>query len=391
MKRLLNRADTNIDKLIESYNNAPSSFFLSTWNCEIIEDFKDPQLICSIIEQSNKNNALYKYFFWDELDKKKFISFCTHKYNVVIPADNLTLASNGTSSIFLTLRYLRQTHKNVCILTPNYFTTINLLFDFNYNVFNECIINNGKVFFNQDDFIDDLNRFSIDLLILINPLFATGINILQILNKKLIKYINKNKITVLIDNMYGGMEWECDLNIFDILTYKKIVNLNNYILIDSPAKRLLLNGCKFSIILSNIAEFNMMIEKDSVSYIGSMASSQIALYNNLFTIEFQPQINRLLNNTISIAKQNYEFIKNYTRGSMLNLIPCHSGYFCLAYCKKRHIDDLDNSIDILTNYNLFTIPHSRYIMNDDDYYYFRINLLLDITSIIESLSKLIQK
>ncbi len=391
MKKV-NRYDTSIDNLYDTYIKNNNAIFISNWDIDYDLIDCNANLINKINENSIADNNIFKYYFWtdDFKIKKIFCDFLKNIYNEVILEDNVTITSNGTSSLFLSLIVLRKKIKNVCVLSPNYFTTINVLFDLNFKVYNEQIIESNAYKLNVN-FAREVVENNIELILVSNPLFGTGYEIFNIFNEEIIKLINERQIIVLCDNMYGGMNWKQNIEVFDINSYRNIVKFKKYIFLESPSKRVFLNGAKFCTLISNIKAFNSYLESLSVNYIGSMSALQISSYKEIYNPQNHVTIINNINKNMSIAKKNYLLLCSFFDNTQIKVLYCESGYFCLLSLQKNDLDDNEISMFILKNYNILTIPHSRYLLNDSINYYFRINLLIDISQTIYYFSKLLKK
>lgn len=390
--KLLKKIDTSIDFIYEEQYKSKEKLFLSTWDIELNEIEKTPFLISKIEKGACINNDYYKYFFWNDQGlKEHFQKYIKKIHNISIEPKKFTISTNGSSAIYMSLSILRRKFQNVCIISPNYFTSINILNELKFNIYYESIIERGEFHFNSKKFKKELFDNKIELVLITNPIFSTGINFLSFLDKDLLDFINENNIFILIDNMYGGMEWQERNAIFDYHTYQIIQKIKNYIFLESPIKKFFLNGAKFCIIISSNKEISNNIEKESVIYIGSMAASQINAYKEFYNIKNAKKLNEILCKNIKVAEKNYQMLKLFLKNTNFNLMECKSGFFCLAYIKKKYTDDILNSLDISSHYDILTIPHSRYLLDDENFYYFRINLLANIENIVTSLSKKILK
>ena len=367
--------------------NAP--IFLSDWD----SDYNSVQMPTLKIDNSSLS-AMQKYYFWtDEWNFRESIqNFFTSQYNYSLSTDKFAIGTNGTASIMLALTALKEAGKRCAlIITPIYFSTLNLLDELEFEV----------VEFNlspKNDFVIDAQAIEqtiinnrVDVLIVTNPIFGTGIEISIPILEELSNICNSFDICLLMDYVYGGLPWAIEnprYYIFNLPVYKAISSAEQYIFIESISKRVFLNGAKFALVFSN-PRLMRRILRLSVFMAGSMSLQQVSLVPQLYSNTSVPALTELITENAITAHNRYRMLKCLLSDSQIRLSNACNGYFALASIpKKLHKDDIEYAMSILNKTGVLTTPHSRYLLSEDNTYSFRINLLLNKNELIEGMSML---
>ena len=362
--------------------------FLSDWD----SDYTSIQM--PTLKINSSLSALQKYYFWtDEWNFRESIQvFFTRQYNYSLSTDEFAIGTNGTASIMLALTALKEAGKRCAlIVTPVYFSTLNLLDELEFNV----------VEFNlssKNDFVIDTQAIElaiiknrVDVLIVTNPIFGTGIEVSIPTLEELSNICNNFNVCLLMDYVYGGLPWAIeDLRyyIFNLPVYKAISSAEQYIFIESISKRVFLNGAKFALVFSS-PRLMRRILRLSVFMTGSMSLQQVSLVPQLYSNTSVPALTELIAENATNAYNRYSMLRRLLSDSQIQLSKASYGYFALASIPKpQHRDDMEYAISILNKTGILTTPHSRYLLNEDSTYSFRINLLLSKNELIEGMSML---
>ena len=268
--------NTNIDSLIELIND--ETIFLSSW------DKSEPELEFpdEIIEKALEESKNYKnrYAFSDEFDSLKPVYFLNATKNNY-PKNNkkISLLSNGTSTILLTLYSLKERlgELKVLLVTPVYYTYIKILLKMKVETHFVQVDLNNDLSLPIDEIKKSIINNKINLLILNDPLFGTGISVKENEYLKLNEICHDLNCNILIDYIYGGMEWNKPAKILNEFLLPLCINNEHMILLESISKRVFLNGVKNAIIIANEDMINI-IEKNSVYLVGSMAFLQVNMF-----------------------------------------------------------------------------------------------------------------
>ena len=133
----MKRFQTSIKSLMQAQKqykdeNGNKAIFLSDWDSDY-KSIKIPNMIYNNCDELK----LQQYYFWtDECNYKENVqNFFSSQFHHNLSMDTFTIGSNGTSCIMLSLMALKELGKQCAlIITPIYFSTLNLLDELDFNV-----------------------------------------------------------------------------------------------------------------------------------------------------------------------------------------------------------------------------------------------------------------
>ena len=164
----------------------------------------------------------------------------------------------------------------------------------------------------------------------------------------------------------------------------------NYFIVDSLPKKLFLNGVKFSLLFSN-PENVAYLENLSLFIEGSMTAEQFKNYYHCYNENNSIIINSIINDYIRQSQNTYKLIHSFLLDSKtLKILCADSGIFALIGMRRSKPieEDMNFAKLLIKECGVFVTPHSRYKFFDNSWFYFRINLLLNKDTLIESLAKI---
>lgn len=363
-------------------------FFISNWSDELPLNVDYASLLRKSFSRI-KDTDLKKYYFStdDNNYKSTIIKYYEESYNLCIGDNNFTLVPNGTSALYLILRYLRNNMNNVLALSPCYFSTTEALNDLNFEITYYPFIALNT--FNLDDLRNAIILNKIQILVITDPIFGTGISLDMNTYTILLDLCKELNLVVIFDRLYATSQWNEEDHIFDKVFYQLVKQkTQKYFIVDSISKRLLTNGVKICIIYGNTKDIPI-IEQMSVYMTGSFCTLQDSFYKTLYMLENRSIINNSIKNTLEIAQNTFHLINSFLLGKDMYISNADSSYFALIGI-PRHIvknkDDMSIAKQFITEKGIFLTPHSRYNYYDNDWFQFRINLLLEPAKIISTLS-----
>lgn len=382
-----------VSQTVHEYTNLnhKSPFFISDWdsNTNIISRPKN------ILEDSLKKSLdnMDKYFFIeDDFGKDSNIRFFNN-FNVTLDRNSFLIGPNASLMLTTALIALKDIGiKNLLIILPVYFSIPQILriLDIKFIQY-DTIFPEYQLDFEKIKIL--LQQNPIDGIFITDPFYGSGINVSLNFYSKLINYLNKTDIYLIVDYARGAMKWKHNTTtyIFDFELYNTLKKANNFIFIESVSKRIFANGFKNSLLFSN---YNIIqkIRKLGDCFIGSMSAGQMEFLNNLYRISNISTVNDMIKKNINNAKKHFELIKTLLLGTDISYTVPTDGNYILIGIPKNHYKntaDIDIFKKILYNFNIYTLPQSLYAHEDISYYIFRVNLLLDIEAIIIALQELL--
>ena len=385
--------NTNIDKLIVEYEKNYNNIFLSDCNKpHCIPNF-DQTISKKALKDSLEN--INEYFFIDEMEnlKKWFCRQIIRSEKIEVMPSYFAITSNGTSSAMLSLQTLNMTEGiRPILLTPIYFSYINLLKSMGTDIEYYQIIKDGNLNINYLELIDTIAKTNSNILILNDPIFGSGIPITNDIYKRLISICDKYHMILFVDYVYGGMEWNSRPSLANSFLINSIQDGKPIIYIDSISKRLFTNGIKNSLVFAN-SEIIDKIERLAVYTTGCITAPQVSYFKELYNNENYEIITDTIENNIVMAKNNYSLISTLITYTDFYISNCESGYYCLLNIPYTLFETKNNmkiADSILKSLGILTIPHDRYLYFDDSYYSFRINLTIDKEKLLISIDKLLR-
>lgn len=383
---LPNNFNTSIHEILEYANK--DTFFISDWNKESdILNFEISNI--NLPEQYHTQKNIY--FFSDEFQniKENYAPFvlCGKKFKPISP-EHFSIVSNCTIAGFLTL-YCISKQKNefsALILAPTYFSHIRILQDIGASIYYLNCYNNENI---VNEIYEIINHNKIDVIIATEPLFGTGVSLSENAFYEINEICNKYKIYFLIDYTYGGMKWDDYIGAQETF-FINLTNNKYTILIESVCKRIFLNGIKHGIIIAD-TQIIKEIEEISVYTAGCLSEQQILVYKHLYSSTTQNYITETINNNNKHYASNYVLVKILLANFPFEISLCDCGYFCLiGILKNSQMSNMSIAKNILLSTNILTIPHDRYIFNNNKYYYFRINLAVSQDKLISAMQTLLK-
>ncbi len=385
--------DNTIDILLEAAleykkktNKLP--FFISDWN-------PDKTNLITLNHNffiSKYSNHDYLYSIDDVGYKKSFINYCAKNNNQML-ANAFTLFSNATLALYHVFNYLKMNNRNnILAFTPCYFTNESSIHNLQLNLsFFECI---DFKYFNEIEFIKHIKLKKINAILISDPIYGVGKSIDISTYKSIIKICKEHKLSIVIDYAYGNMLWQEANHIFNFELFKILSNGDiDFYLVDSLPKKLFYNGLKFAMLFS-LPQNIKKLEQTSIYIQGTITANQLNFYNNCYKINNVALLNTTINSYINKAQNTYKLLKNIIQqNSNSCILDSDSSIFSLVGISRKNIkkDDMNFAKSMIKDNGIFLTPHSRYNFYDDDFFYFRINLLKDTHEILSNLIKLLMK
>ena len=385
----VNNYSTDIHDILELANKE-NAYFISSWdkNDRILNI--DSHLVEQSVHQQEHKNT---YIMSKDMEiLKKQISLYLSKQGIETPKDCITVVSNGTSAAFISLlQTFKRGATNFLFIGPIYFTYIHLLNIFGKKIYHYEINLFEKITFNFITLEKEIQENNIHSIILIQPFFGSGITLKNSILEKFISLCEKHHIYLLIDYVYGNMEWNSSSHIHNTKLIQLADTSNFCILYESISKRIFLNGMKNAVIFSS-PKFISDINTDSEICLGSISYIQESLLHTIYSPDNIKYVNQFIINALECASNNYDLLCTLILGTDFKLCKSTCGYFTLLGIPKIHFKSSKDQEIINEIYNetgIVTIPHSRYYYNSSEYYCFRINLATEAYELLNAIEKIL--
>ncbi|MCL1997169.1 MAG: aminotransferase class I/II-fold pyridoxal phosphate-dependent enzyme [Turicibacter sp.] len=382
----MKKIDTSIVEL-EQLAKA-GAYFISGWD-KSEDEIEAP---IGIVEKAIRLPEYNRYFFMSTIPETK-VKFCENLLlheKISVGVKHISIAPSGTSAMFLSILVIKDiyTISNVLLISPTYYANIKTvqtlgmnLFYFQSSLFEEYAIDLVK-------FEENILKNKIQLIILVDPLFGSGVSIDLPLYRNIIEIADRHNVWVLIDYIYGGMNWGESATIVNKPLVDMVTQSPKVVLVESISKRLFLNGMKNAIIYAN-PQLVEKIDEMSESFVGSISCTQHEMFNQLYDSQNRKTVLASIDKNIKYLSDTFETVKSSLLGSnsLFSLVDC--GYFFLMGIPIDRIGglvDMKAALSIADKTNIVTIPHSRYLFELPNYYTFRVNLSMEKTSLLKNIN-----
>lgn len=380
---------TDIHDILELASNE-NAYFISSWdkNDRILNI--DANLVeQSIHQQEHKNTYIMSKDM--EILKKQISSYLSER-GIKTSKKCITIVSNGTSAAFISLlQTFKRGATNFLFIGPIYFTYIHLLNIFGKKIYHYDINLFEKITFDFTKLEKEIQENAIHSLILIQPFFGSGIALNDSILEKFISLCEKQHIYLLIDYVYGNMEWDSFSHIHNTKLIQMATTSDFCILYESISKRIFLNGMKNAVIFGS-NKFISDINIDSEICLGSISYIQESLLHTIYSPNNITKVNQFIINALDCASNNYDLLCTLILGTDIKICKSTCGYFTLLGIPKinfKSSKDQDIIKELYNRTGIVTIPHSRYYYNSSEYYCFRINLATETYELLNAIEKLL--
>ena len=389
--------ETSIDwiyDLEDEYKNQTSNevINISDWNNEddCIEIPKE-----LIIKASNTNTFDYsKYYFIGLLEEtyQKLNHFIYKKYNININVDNTLLVNNSTYALFLTCKALKELKlKRILLITPCYFSIERNLNELNFTIVYYHLTSTNNFSFYIEEIEKIIDEQFIDAVFITNPIFSTGLEVSNTIFEQIFNLIIKKNIWIVVDNTLDQLNWNNKNSLFNDFLLLKFNLFDKLIYIDSPTKKLFINGLKHAVIISKLSSLTS-IKYDSDCNIGSLTVNQVNLMNEIYNIDNQYLIKKSIENNINLFKNNFELTKNLLLDSNYYLTESTCGFHTCIMLKNKNFHQVNSRSflkKLIFDSGISLIPLNHFLFHKNNNFGFRINLSKHPYKIAKSLKVLI--
>lgn len=387
--KLVQNYSTDIRDILALTNNK-DAYFISSWD----KNDRILNINTDLVEQSIRQQGhINTYIMSKDMGiLKNEISLYLNAQGLKISKEYITVVSNGTSAAFISLlQTFKRGATNFLCIGPIYFTYMHLLNIFEKKLYHYDINLFEEIEFDFIALKEEVQNNDIHSIILIQPFFGSGINLKDSTLEKVISFCEKQKIYLLIDYIYGNMDWNSSSHIHNPKLIQLVTASNFCILYESISKRIFLNGMKNALIFSSL-KFISDINIDSEICLGSISYIQESLLDTIYSPNNIKNINYFITEALDCASGNYDLLCTLVLGTDIKLCKSTCGYFTLLGIPKIYFkssDDRDIVNELYKKTDIVTIPHSRYYYNSSEYYCFRINLATETHELLTAVEKIL--
>jgi aspartate/methionine/tyrosine aminotransferase len=360
-------------------NQHKNPVFISDWNINNSITQIPFDLVNTAFFNSNNEAHLYKNID-DHLEvKKNYSSLLANIYKLSISPMDITVTTTSTNSLYLTLHALfSKGIKKYLVLTPVYFSVKDTLKDLNCTTVYYPLIDKNNFCVEIDKVIKTVKANNLEAIIITDPVHGAGVELPIETYKELSSFCNNNNIWLICDYTLGGSYW--DEKIFSVINtnkFQQIIRTNKFIIIDSLAKKLFLNGVKNSTIFA--PEDIIKVIEDLVYQVsGGLCFLQLSLFNELINPINQMTLKKIMQANIDKTISNYQLLKTALLDTNYSTYEPTSGHFGMIYHNTllaEEIDEREIFKLFLNQYGVYILPCKYFSYSSKNQFSFRINFL----------------
>lgn len=342
-----------------------------------------PTVLAQLAFESSIDNIDNYYSCGDNYCQDIIVDVLSKKYNQYFHRQQITIGNNATSLIsFFVQNLLAMGISNYLAIAPIYFSAVDAIH-----------LGHGSITIMQPELpnlsIDlfqleeTIRKNNIQAVIVTDPFFAFGKDVDMNQFEQIVQICRNCCCTIICDFARYGLEWESEnehslfnekIRIFD--------DTDRFALIYSPCKQLFANGIKTAIMVTS-RNFTRTISDYSDSVLGSISAAQLAFLNFILAPQNQSDISSSIKRNLTHIKANYNKIQSFILGSNIISYPPDMGNYMVLGIPKTE-NDYEMFQNILKHCNISTLPLSLYHFYNGERYFFRTNLSLAPTHLLNS-------
>lgn len=369
-------------ELAERYKAAGNSLLrLSDWNNARDDVCTPGRLIQDCQESSLQNIELYT-------ESTRLEEICDSAQASLIETYQLQIAEwrklhffgSATQAIFATFFCLHQIEKlRALILQPSYYPIPTISETLGFPFTSLHIVKRGIPHLDLEQIKAVCRQNKINLILLTDPIYCVGKRIPIMELSQFIDYCETNGIWLVIDAAFGRMAWHdekkawIDQELFNLFGQTRRV-----VFIDSPAKRLFINGMKLGIVFAD-DDLISRLRSYSDFVIGNLAGIQAAFGERIFSPRYKDELQVVCSENTRRAKQNFNLLQRALADSCLYSEMPEEGFHCLIFDKEKINAGVDpmRVVDSLLNvYGIYALPTHDFFFSSADAFGLRMNLML---------------
>lgn len=356
-------------------------FFISDWNSD--KSILSPTALARLAFESSIDNIDNYYSCGDNYCQDIIVNVLSKNFNQYFDRQQITIGNNATSLIsYFIQSLLAMGISNYLAIAPVYFSAVDAIH-----------LGYGSITIMQPELPDlsidlfqleeTIRKKSIQAVIITDPYFGFGKDVGMNQFKQIVQICRNCCCTIICDFARYGLEWKNENNhpffnekirIFD--------DTDRFALIYSPCKQLFANGIKSAIMVTS-KNFIRTITDYSDSVLGSISAAQLAFLNFMLAPKNQSDISSSIKRNLTHIKANYNKIQSCILGSHIISYPPDMGNYMVLGIPKTE-NDYEMFQKILKHCNISTLPLSLYHFYNRERYFFRANLSLAPTRLLNS-------
>ena len=306
---------------------------------------------------------------------------------ISIHPKNILIGGSATALLSLVLLALTAQGAQPLVLEPSYYTVHDILTLINQRYLS-IPISFPDLTYDYDAIERAIKEENIRIIVLTDPIWGSGIAIGQNNYLKIVSIANKYQCTLIADLARMGLQWDGPDEPLLGEYLDCICKSERYAVVYSPCKKLFANGVKTGVLISS-ENVMQQIHGYSDSFLGSISAAQASFLTCLFSKESSAYASSQIIKNSRLAKEHYDILNTLLYSTEWILLCPQMGHYALTALPSNGVSERDMFSQILNSAGVFTMPMGLYGIRCDSHYWFRVNLLMNLDSLIDAMEHIL--
>ncbi|HKP02848.1 MAG TPA: pyridoxal phosphate-dependent aminotransferase [Chthoniobacterales bacterium] len=337
--------------------------------------------------------AFSDYAYGEDLTEEIscFLGLLARSGNVNLQPRNIAVTLNATNALYLSLHALKRLGVNrFLVITPTYYSVIETLDSFGSSVIYHHLLDEEAFFLDLKAIRRAVEWQQIDAIILTDPVYSAGIEHDISAYSGLSAICNEHHIWLLCDYALGGLFWHRPpTRLLDAAKLSALSSLERFIYIESPPKRLFLNGMKHAAVVASSNVTNLIHDLAS-RMSGGFCSTQLSVLKALYDPNNQTGIVAYMEGNRLRIEANFASLQSSLLGTAFYTYSSNSGHFTMLCHKHRRIENANTKRIVkrlLWEHGLYVLPSEHFSYYGRNHFGVRINLMNDVSAFLIPLNR----
>jgi aspartate/methionine/tyrosine aminotransferase len=379
----------DVKNYIEQVGRAP--IFVSNWDSDAGNQSLLGSIITSAVTASVRSFSHYVY--GEDLTEETscFLALLGRSGNADLQPQNIAITLNVTNALYLSLHALKLLGANrFLVITPTYYSVIESLNSLGSSIIYHHLLDDESFFLDLNAIRRTVEWQHIDAIILTDPVYSAGIEFDIAAYKGLSAICNEHRIWFLCDYALGGLFWRKRLTkLLDSEKLSALTSLERFIYIESPPKRLVLNGMKHAVVVAS-ANVTNLIHDLAARISGGFCATQLSLFKALYDPSSETSLVAYMEANRLRIEANFALLQASLLGTAFYTYPSNSGHFTMLCHKHRRIQAADTKCiarRLLWKHGLYVLPSEHFSYYGANHFGIRINLMNNLSEFLISLNR----
>ena len=386
------RSDWQLEEVkhyVERIGHPP--VFVSNWD----SDPGNQSLLGGIIAAATATSprAFSDYAYGEDLTEETscFLALLAQTQNIYLHPENIAITLNATNALYLSLQALNLLGANrFLVITPTYYSVIETLNSLGLSIIYHHLLDEEVFSLDLKAVRQTIEWQQIDAIIVTDPVYSAGVEYDIAAYHGLSALCSEHHIWLLCDCVLGGLLWhEPVTKLLNAEKLSALSSLKRFIYIESPPKRLILNGMKHAVVVasSNVTE---LIHDLASRVSGGFCTTQLSLFKALYDPRSQAAIVAYMEANRLRIEAHFASLQASFLGTAFYIYPANCGHFTMVCHKRCRIQNADTKRIVrrlLWQHGLYVLPSEHFSYYRQNRFGVRINLMNDLSEFLIPLNR----